>query len=154
MTGRRTSLEALIREHSYSTDTVRNLFKTDAYKQNADGMAAVGTLADFLEVDGKYENVVDEFLRDELNYVVVKSWDAANAGMHLLQTDVTGRATFLVHPNDSQANFAFAEGMQSVAQTNIEGIEGVVPLKECVRVLEPASANPSRSFCPSSARVS
>ena len=136
LNGRRSSLEALIREHSYSTDTVRNLFKTDAYKQNSDGMAAVGTLADFLEVDGKYENVVDEFLRDELNYVVVKSWDAANAGMHLLQTDVTGRATFLVHPNDSQANFAFAEGMQSVAQTNIDGIEGVVPLKECIRVLD------------------
>jgi chromosome segregation protein len=99
-------------------------------------MAAVGTLADFLEVDGKYESVVDEFLRDELNYIVVKSWDAADAGMHLLQTDVSGRATFLVHPNDAQANFVFAEGMQSAAQTNIEGIEGVVPLKECVRVLD------------------
>jgi chromosome segregation protein len=136
LTGRRTSLEALIHEHSYSTDTVRNLFKTDAYKQNTDGMAAVGTLADFLEVEGKYENVVDEFLRDELNYIVVKSWDAANAGMHLLQTDVTGRATFLVHPNDSQANFAFADGMPSAVQTDIDGIEGVVPLKECIRVLD------------------
>ncbi len=136
LNGRRNSLEALIREHSYSTDTVRNIFKTSAYKQNTNGMAAVGTLADFLEVDGKYESVVDEFLRDELNYIVVKSWDAADAGMHLLQTDVSGRATFLVHPNDAQANFAFAEGMQSAAQTNIDGIEGVVPLKECIRVLD------------------
>ncbi len=136
LTGRRTSLESLIREHSYSTDTVRNIFKTNAYKQNTDGMAAVGTLADFLEVEGKYESVVDEFLRDELNYIVVKSWDAADAGMHLLQTDVSGRATFLVHPNDAQANFAFHEGMESAAQTSIEGIEGVVPLKDCVRVLD------------------
>jgi len=136
LNGRRNSLEALIKEHSYSTDTVRNIFKTDSYKQNTNGMAAVGTLADFLEVDGKYESVVDEFLRDELNYIVVKSWDAADAGMHLLQTDVSGRATFLVHPNDAQANFAFAEGMQSAAQTNIQGVEGVVPLKECVRVLD------------------
>jgi chromosome segregation protein len=136
LNGRRNSLEGLIKEHSYSTDTVRNIFKTDTYKQNTNGMAAVGTLADFLEVDGKYESVVDEFLRDELNYIVVKSWDAADAGMHLLQTDVSGRATFLVHPNDAQANFAFAEGMQSAAQTNIQGIEGVVPLKECVRVLD------------------
>ena len=136
LNGRRDSLEALIKEHSYSTDTVRNIFKTDTYKQNTNGMAAVGTLADFLEVDGKYESVVDEFLRDELNYIVVKSWDAADAGMHLLQTDVSGRATFLVHPNDAQANFAFAEGMQSAAQTNIQGLEGVVPLKECVRVLD------------------
>jgi chromosome segregation protein len=136
LNGRRSSLEGLIKEHSYSTDTVRNIFKTDTYKQNTNGMAAVGTLADFLEVDGKYESVVDEFLRDELNYIVVKSWDAANAGMHLLQTDVSGRATFLVHPNDAQANFAFAEGMPSATQTNFEGIEGVVPLKQCVRVLD------------------
>ena len=136
LNGRRNSLEALIREHSYSTDTVRNIFKTTAYKQNLDGMAAVGTLADFLEVEGKYESVVDEFLRDELNYIVVKSWDAADKGVHLLQTDVAGRATFLVHPNDAQANFAFAEGMKSDAQTSIEGIEGVVPLKSCVRVLD------------------
>ena len=136
LAGRHSSLEALIREHSYSTDTVRSLFKTEAYKRNTDGMGAVGTLADFLEVDGKYENVVDEFLRDELNYIVVKSWDAANAGMHLLQTDITGRATFLVHPNGAQADFPFAEGMESAAQTEISGIEGVVPLKECVRVLD------------------
>ena len=45
------------------------------------GLAPVGTLADFLEVGGQYESVVDEFLRDELNYIVVKSWDAADDGM-------------------------------------------------------------------------
>ena len=64
LNGRRNSLEGLIKEHSYSTETVRNIFKTDTYKQNTNGMAAVGTLADFLEVDGRYESVVDEFLRD------------------------------------------------------------------------------------------
>ena len=56
-----------------------------------------GTLADFLEVDGQYEGVVDEFLRDELNYVVVNSWDAANAGVQMLESDCCGgAATFLV----------------------------------------------------------
>ena len=44
-------------------------------------MAPVGTLADFLEVSGEHEGVVDEFLREELNYVVVKSWDAAEEGV-------------------------------------------------------------------------
>ena len=101
-------------------------------------MAPIGTLADFLEVDARYESVVDEFLRDELNYIVVKSWDAANAGMALLQTDVSGRATFLVRPNDAQANFAFAEGMTSAAVNNITSIEGVVALRDCVRVLPAA----------------
>ena len=87
----------MIREHSYSTETVRNLFKAHGPSNSGDAMQPVGTLADFLEVEGRYEGVVDEFLRDELNYVVVKSWDAADAGMRMLETDVAGRATFLVH---------------------------------------------------------
>jgi chromosome segregation protein len=135
LNGRRNSIEGLIRDHSYSTETVRNIFKSG--EAAASGrVAPVGTLADFLEVDGKYESVVDEFLRDELNYVVVKSWDSADAGMELLQKDVEGRATFLVHPNDAQANFSFAEGMESEAPTNPGQIDGVVPLRDCIRVLD------------------
>ncbi|HEX3850741.1 MAG TPA: hypothetical protein VHW01_07225, partial [Polyangiaceae bacterium] len=130
--GRRSSLESLIREHSYSTDTVRNLFRANAQRQQAVGIAPVGTLADFLEVEGQYESVVDEFLRDELNYIVVKSWDAADEGMRMLHSDVAGRATFLVHPNDAQAAFPFAEGMQSATHTT----NGIVPLKDCIRVLD------------------
>ncbi len=125
LNGRRSSLEALIREHSYSTDTVRNIFRANSKHEG--GAAPMGTLADFLEVDGRYESVVDEFLRDELNYVVVRSWDAADAGVRLLQTDVAGRATFLVHPEGASASLP------------IEGIAnpggGVVALKDCIRVL-------------------
>ncbi|AEU37101.1 chromosome segregation protein SMC [Granulicella mallensis] len=131
--GRRGSLEALIREHSYSTDTVRNIFRANAKRDQTGGLVPVGTLADFLEVDGQYENVVDEFLRDELNYIVVKSWDAADEGVRMLQSDVAGRATFLVHPNDAQANFPLAEGMLSKALTENSG---VVPLRDCIRVLD------------------
>ena len=42
--------------------------------------------------------MVDEFLRDELNYVVVKSWHAAEEGVRVLKSSVDGRATFLIHP--------------------------------------------------------
>ena len=125
LNGRRSSLEALIREHSYSTDTVRNIFRAQA--KHEDGSAPLGTLADFLEVDGRYENVVDEFLRDELNFIVVRNWDAADAGVRLLQTDVAGRATFLVHP----------DGVDTALPT--EGIanpgNGGVALKDCIHVL-------------------
>ena len=130
LTGRRNSLSALIREHSYSTDTVRKLFRSDSL---GGGLAPVGTLADFLEVNDQYESVVDEFLRDELNYIVVKSWDAANEGMRLLKTDVDGRATFLVHPEDSQAKFSFAA---SSAPPSYQQQQGVIRLKECIRVLD------------------
>ena len=125
--GRRSSLDALIREHSYSTDTVRNIFKQHT-RNGSNGLSPVGTLADFLEVDGQYEGVVDEFLREELNYVVVKSWDAADAGMRMLESDVAGRATFLVHGE----NDAHAHGHVSETQNPVEG---AVALKDCVRVL-------------------
>ena len=129
-TGQRNSLDALIREHSYSTDTVRKLFRSNSL---GGGLAPVGTLADFLEVTGQHENVVDEFLRDELNYIVVKSWDAAHEGMRLLKTDVDGRATFLVHPEDAQAKFSFAGDHTN---GHYEQQQGVVPLKNCIRVLD------------------
>jgi chromosome segregation protein len=130
LSGRRNSLEALIREHSYSTDTVRKLFQSHSL---GGGLAPVGTLADFLEVNGEYESVVDTFLRDELNYIVVKSWDSANEGMRLLKTGVDGRATFLVHPEDSQAKFSFAGDDGPVQHA---ASQPVVPLRNCIRVLD------------------
>ncbi|HEX4006434.1 MAG TPA: chromosome segregation protein SMC [Acidobacteriaceae bacterium] len=129
LTGRRNSLESLIREHSYSTDTVRKLFQANSL---GGGLAPVGTLADFLEVNGEYESVVDEFLRDELNYIVVKSWDSAHEGVRLLQAGVDGRATFLVHPDDSQAKFSFAA---DDTPTRHNSAQPIVPLRNCIRVL-------------------
>ncbi len=129
LTGRRNSLQSLIREHSYSTDTVRKLLKSNSL---GGGLAPVGTLADFLEVSGEYETVVDAFLRDELNYIVVKSWESAHEGMRLLKSDVDGRATFLVHPDDSQAKFSFAG---DTLESQHSG-SGVKRLKDCIRVLD------------------
>jgi chromosome segregation protein len=131
LTGRRNSLEALLREHSYSTDTVKKLFQANSL---SGGLRPVGTLADFLEVGEQYETVVDEFLRDELNYIVVKSWDAADEGMRLLKNGggVDGRATFLVHPEDSQAKFSFSADENA----GLRPQTGVVGLKDCIRVLD------------------
>ncbi len=129
LTGRRNSLQSLIQEHSYSTDTVRKLLKSNSL---GGGLAPVGTLADFLEVSGEYETVVDAFLRDELNYIVVKSWESAHEGMRLLKSDVDGRATFLVHPDDSQAKFSFAG---DTLESQHSG-SGVKRLKDCIRVLD------------------
>jgi chromosome segregation protein len=122
--GRRDSLQALIRNHSYSTDTVRRLLKPGAL---AEGMAPIGTLADFIEVTGAYEGVVDEFLREELNYVVVKSWTAAEEGVRVLKSGVDGRATFLIHPAEQPA--LFEEEAIPVSGA------GLTPLKDSIRVL-------------------
>jgi len=124
--GRQSSLEAVIRNHSYSTDTVRRLLKPGALGQN---MAPVGTLADFIEVSSAHEGVVDEFLREELNYVVVESWVAAEEGVRLLKSGVDGRATFLIHPA--------GETHGSVADDSDAPVRGpgLTPLKDSIRVL-------------------
>jgi chromosome segregation protein len=122
--GRRDALQSLIRNHGYSTDTVRRLLKPGAL---AEGMAPVGTLADFLEVSGAHEAVVDEFLREELNYVVVKSWTAAEEGVKLLKSGVDGRATFLIHPVEQGG--LFEESVDTISGP------GLTPLKDSIRVL-------------------
>ena len=127
--GKKGSLEAVIAEHGYSTESVRRLFQSGVMQG---GLAPAGVLADFLEVETRYEGVVEDFLRDELNYIVVKSWDAADEGLRLLRTDVDGRATFLVHPEDSQAKFSFAVN-ESAHQVQPE--RPIIPLKNAIRVL-------------------
>jgi chromosome segregation protein len=127
--GKKGSLEAVIAEHGYSTESVRRLFQSGALQG---GNAPAGVLADFLEVEPRYERVVEDFLRDELNFVVVKSWDAADEGLRLLRTGVDGRATFLVHPEDSQAKFSFvADESHHYSPLN----DTVLPLKNSIRVL-------------------
>jgi chromosome segregation protein len=123
--GRRDSLDSLIRDHSYSTETVRRLLKPGAL---ANGMAPVGTLADFIEVSGAHEGVVDEFLRDELNYVVVKSWNAAEEGVRVLKSGVDGRATFLIHPETPSSH-------ESRATDDKINAPGLTPLRNEVRLL-------------------
>ena len=127
--GKKGSLEAVIAEHGYSTESVRRLFQSGVMQG---GLAPAGVLADFLEVQPHYEGVVEDFLRDELNYVVVKSWDAADEGLRLLRSDVDGRATFLVHPSDAQAKFSF---VVDESARPAPPPQPIVPLKNCIRVL-------------------
>ena len=126
--GKKSSREAVIAEHGYSTESVRRLFQSGCLQG---GFAPAGVLADFLEVEPSYEAVVEDFLRDELNYVVVKSWDAADEGLRVLRSDADGRATFLVHPEDSQARFSFSLAEEKPSPAD----ESVVPLKHTIRVL-------------------
>ena len=86
----------------------------------------MGTLADFVEVSGEHEGVVDEFLREELNYVVVESWGAAEEGVRVLKTS-DGRATFLVHSDAQGVLFDTGEGPVNEP--------GLTPLRDAIKVL-------------------
>ena len=96
---RSASIEQILSERAYTADAVQKLFnvarETDA-EPAAGGFHAVGLLADYAEVQEKYEGAIEQFLRDELEYVVVESFDHARAGISLLRDEMGGRATFFV----------------------------------------------------------
>ncbi len=94
---RKQSLEEVLEHRTYTTESVKRLFAA-LDKGAVEDFRPLGVLADFVEVDPAYEKCVEEFLHDELEYVVVKDWVHANRGVDFLRSDLDGRATFLVHP--------------------------------------------------------
>jgi chromosome segregation protein len=94
---RKDSLEQILSHRAYTTEAVKRLF-TAAEQGQAGGLRPAGVLADFVDVDPAHEKAAEEFLHEELEYVVVEDWDQAERGINLLSTELEGRATFLVHP--------------------------------------------------------
>jgi chromosome segregation protein len=100
---RRDSLQEVLQHRSYTTESVKRLF-TAIERGEASDFQPMGVLADFVEVlDNRFEKATEEFLHDELEYVVVKDWTQAERGIDLMSSDVDGRATFLVEPRESVA---------------------------------------------------
>jgi chromosome segregation protein len=92
---RHASIEKILSERAYTADAVQKLFEANGQAESR-GFRAVGLLADYADVREEYEGAVEQFLRDELEYVVVESFDHARAGVSLLRDDLGGRATFFV----------------------------------------------------------
>jgi chromosome segregation protein len=92
---RRHALGQLLSDRSYTTETVQKLFSSSS-EGTTQNFRAVGLLADYAEVEPQYETAVEQFLRDELEYVVVETFDHARAGIALLRNEFGGRATFFV----------------------------------------------------------
>ncbi|HEY6290391.1 MAG TPA: chromosome segregation protein SMC [Terriglobia bacterium] len=99
---RREALGESLARHAYSTESVRRLL-SGTIGSGGDGDGAkngsfkpLGVLADFLEVTPGYEEVVEEFLKQELDCVVVERHEDARRGLELLHTEGAGRSTFFV----------------------------------------------------------
>jgi chromosome segregation protein len=105
---RHASIEQILSERAYTADAVRKLFTfgggagINAAMGSSNGgssqgdFRAVGLLADYTEVLEEYEGAIEQFLREELEYVVVETFDHARAGVALLRDEMGGRATFFV----------------------------------------------------------
>lgn len=99
---RKDSLEEIISHRAYTTESVKRLF-TAVERGQAQDLKPAGVLADFVEVDTAYEKATEEFLHEELEYVVVKDWSQADRGIDLMRGDMDGRATFLVQPTQDES---------------------------------------------------
>ncbi len=109
---RRASVEQILNDRSYTADAVQKLFASSQGADESAGFRAVGVLADYAEVEQQYEGAIEQFLRDELEYVVVETFDVARAGIALLRDEVGGRATFFI---------------DSLRKLNLQPNEPVVP---------------------------
>jgi chromosome segregation protein len=102
---RKESLEQVLAHRTYTTDSVKRLFAS-LEKGKATELQPLGVLADYVEVDRQFEKPAEEFLHEELEYVVVQSWEQAERGLDFVRAELDGRATFLVHPEDNMNGHA------------------------------------------------
>jgi len=131
---RRQALEESLARHAYSTESVRRLLAaggpTNGQKpcpEGVSGFRPLGVLADFVEVSAGYEELVEEFLKNELDCLVVEHHDDARQGIALLQSEGTGRSTFFVTQFPANGHDNSHAGADARGETGV-----VAPLRELV----------------------
>ena len=88
----------------------------------------MGSVADYLEVDGRYERAVEACLGDLLEHVVVSTHEEASAGLRFASDRSAGRVGFLIA---SDPPFV-------VAEVPVPALPGVTAMTDIVRVSGPA----------------
>lgn len=135
------SLHELDRQRAYYSEAVQALMKRD---QNLNGFKTLGTLADYVQVSPENESLIDVALRDELQYVVVPTFDDALGAIEYLKNEAAGRATFLVvglHGAESAAPGQNGDGNPSYRGT-LDSLLGLRPeFAEAFKLALPALAN-------------
>ncbi|HVS89786.1 MAG TPA: chromosome segregation protein SMC [Candidatus Acidoferrum sp.] len=138
---RHSTLAQILSDRSYTAEAVQRLFAANE-RGAGKNFRAVGVLADYAEVEEQHEAAIEEFLREELEYVVVETYDYARAGVSLLRNEVGGRATFFV---DSLRNLRLPE-YEPIINFRIE--EGVISrLDKLVEFKNPLGAA-AKQFLP------
>jgi chromosome segregation protein len=86
------SLEDLDAHHAYYSDTVQQVLSPE----QAARINALGTLADFVEVEAPYEKLIESLFGRELQCMLVPTIDDALAGVEFIKSEELGRGAFLV----------------------------------------------------------
>jgi chromosome segregation protein len=86
------SLEDLDAHHAYYSDAVQHVLSSEVSSR----INALGTLADFVDVEPRFERLVENLFGRELQCVLVPTIDDALAGLESLRSESLGRGAFLV----------------------------------------------------------
>ena len=129
-THRLKSLEELAAHHAYSTEAVRLLLSASREAASS-RFQTPGILADWVEVDGSYETMIEEFLRHELEFLLVEENAAVQSGISLLRDRSAGRSTFLLFGGNPASN---DERYESARAEALREEPSLVPLKQVVRI--------------------
>jgi chromosome segregation protein len=103
-------------QRAYSTESVQQFFN---HVRSLD-WSPLGILADFVEVDPEYESVVEDFLKSELQFVVVPDRSIAGKALSIVKEVTKGRLNCLVLNG-------------STVPTPPETIDGATPLATVMR---------------------
>jgi chromosome segregation protein len=142
MTGRLRSLEEIDTHRSGFADAARMVLV------NANGrVGQMGALADFIEVEPRYERAVEACLGDLLQHILVERLEHVSAGLQLIRQENAGRAGFIVgkpgnssegnSSEDTEVHYVSTEGTESTrvfSHVQPETPAGTVALSSVVRV--------------------
>ena len=118
--GRLQSLEELEVSHSLYSEGVA---KALHHLRNS-SVPVSGTLADFARISPEFERLVEQFLQQELEFVLVDSLQQAVGGVSELKTLDGGRCTFLSLNANGFSEPARNGGMQLASEAGVVGTLG------------------------------
>jgi len=137
------SLEELATHHAYSTEAVRLLLSVAA-ESGASGFQTPGILADLIEVEPSYELAVEEFLKQELEYLLVESVSNVQEGIALLRKTGAGRSTFLLCANGQSAS---STELDKAATQLADEDSSLIPVRKILKI-PPAFETATREALP------
>ncbi|MEE8349035.1 MAG: chromosome segregation protein SMC [Acidobacteriota bacterium] len=115
------SLEEIELSHANYSEGVQQLL---THLNSSQTIRTSGTLADCIETNPKYERLVEDFLDEELEYILVDSLKEAATGISELKTLESGRGTFLTL--SSSNGFDDVNGQQASRKFSESGVHGTL----------------------------
>src|SRR5687767_55777 len=142
MSARLKSLEEIDTHRSGFADAARMVLVSANGKVNQ-----MGALADFIEVEPKYERAVEACLGDLLQHIIVERLEHVSAGLQLIRQENAGRCGFIVGNPDGSATVhhdgsatVHHAGALTDGGADFSAPDGTVALSSVVRVGGPFPA--------------